>query len=83
MKHCHLAVKLLEWASSYLFYHLYAIYHTEKASVRYKKQPPSELLWSQLDQLRTLSTAPGQLTAPPAGKGFTTVLSIVDQSQVA
>lgn len=61
MKHCHLTVKLLEWESSYLLkiYHLYAIYHTEKASVYYKKQPPSELFWSQLHQLRTLSTAPG------------------------
>jgi len=34
-------------------------YRTEKASVRYKKQPPTELLQSQLDQLGTLPTAPG------------------------
>lgn len=85
MKHCHLADKLLEWDSSSLLkiYHLYVIYHTEKASVHYKKQSSSILLQSQLDQLRTLSTAPGETAGPLAGKDFMAVLSIADLSQVA
>lgn len=53
-----------------------------KGQCTLKKSTTRELLWSQLDQLRTLSKAPGQLIAPPSGRVFTTLLSIADRSKL-